>query len=321
MAGGRGADARRNRARRRVFRYGRRLAGVIALTLALAVIVGIALGLFGGGGSTLTVPLLAFVAGLDARHAITTALLVVGVTSAVGAVAHARAGRVQWRAAVLLGPTGMAGAYIGGRLAQYVPGRISMVAFAAIMIVSAIALLGDRRNTAALTTPHLPIVTTALLGAAVGVVSGLTGAGGGILLVAALALLGGVTMPVAVGTSLVVIATHCVAALAGRLNGEHIDWRLAVMVSIATVIGSLIGGRLTAIIHPHRLRKAFGMLVVLMASGVIARQTSPALGAAAASLTLTAVGLYTLRRRDDVVDRDLYRVAAADPLASAAEQR
>jgi uncharacterized membrane protein YfcA len=300
------------------------MTGVIALSITLAVFVGIAMGFLGGGGSTLTVPLLAFVAGLDARHAITTALVVVGVTSAAAAIAHARAGRVQWRAAVLLGPTGMAGAYIGGRVAQTVPGRISMVVFAAIMVVSAIALLRDRRNTAAVTAPHVPMVKTALLGVAVGVVSGLTGAGGGFLLVAALALLGGMAMPVAVGTSLVVIAMHCVAALAGRLDSEHIDWRLAAMVSTAAVVGSLIGGRLTAMIDPHGLRKAFGLLVVVMASGIVARETSPALGRAAAILTLTAVGIYMILRRlgaiprvparitglkrfrrlDDIVDRD-----------------
>jgi uncharacterized membrane protein YfcA len=270
---------------------------VIALTIALAVFVGIALGLLGGGGSTLMVPLLAFVAGLDARHAITTALLVVGVTSAVGSVAHARSGRVQWRAAMLLGPTGMAGAYLGGRLAQCVPGAISMVVFAVIMIVSATALLCDRRNAKATTEPHLPCVKTAMLGISVGVVSGLTGAGGGFLLVAALALVGGLAMPIAVGTSLVVITMHCVAALVGRLSDEQVDWRLAVMVSTAAVVGSLIGERMTPKIDPHILRKAFGLLVLLMASGVIERETGPTFGPAAAGIAMTIVGLYLVMRR------------------------
>ena len=76
---------------------------MIALTIALAVLVGISLGLLGGGGSILTVPLLAYVAGMDAKPAIATSLLVVGVTSAIGAITHARAGRVRWRVAVLFG--------------------------------------------------------------------------------------------------------------------------------------------------------------------------------------------------------------------------
>jgi uncharacterized membrane protein YfcA len=286
---------------------------VIALTVALAVFVGIALGLLGGGGSTLTVPLLAFVAGLDARHAITTALLVVGVTSAVGAVAHARSGRVQWRAALLLGPTGMAGAYLGGRLALYVPGSISMVVFAVIMIVSATVLLNDRRTVEATTEPHLPGVKTAVLGISVGVVSGMTGAGGGFLLVAALALVGGLALPIAVGTSLVIVTMHCVAALAGRLSGEHVDWRLAVMVTAGAVIGSLIGERMTPKIDPRILRTVFGLLVLLMAAVVIARETGPTFGPAAAGIAMAIVGLYLFVRRFGA-DGRIDSSAAARPL-------
>ena len=87
---------------------------MIALTVGLAVVVGIALGLLGGGGSILTVPLLTYVAGMDAKQAIATSLLVVGVTSTIGALFHARAGRVQWRTGLIFGGAGMAGAYGGG---------------------------------------------------------------------------------------------------------------------------------------------------------------------------------------------------------------
>lgn len=285
---------------------------MIALTVVLAVFVGIALGLLGGGGSTLTVPLLAFVAGLDARHAITTALLVVGVTSAVGSVAHARSGRVQWRAALLLGPTGMAGAYLGGRLALYVPGSISMGVFAVIMIVSATVLLNDRRNAEATTEPNLPAVKTAVLGISVGVVSGMTGAGGGFLLVAVLALVGGLALPIAVGTSLVIVTMHCVAALAGRLSGEHVNWQLAVMVTAAAVIGSLIGERMTPKIDPRILRTAFGVLILLMASVVIARETGPTFGPAAAGIAMAIVGLYLFARRFGA-DGRIDSLAAARP--------
>jgi uncharacterized membrane protein YfcA len=95
---------------------------VIAVTVALAVLVGISLGLLGGGGSILIVPLLAYVAGMDAKPAIATSLLVVGVTSAIAAITHARAGRVRWRVAVLFGPAAMAGAYSGGLLSRLIPG-------------------------------------------------------------------------------------------------------------------------------------------------------------------------------------------------------
>lgn len=82
---------------------------MVALTIALAVFVGIALGLLGGGGSILTVPLLAYVGGMDAKQAIATSLLVVGVTSAIGAISHARAGRVQWRTGLIFGAAAWSG--------------------------------------------------------------------------------------------------------------------------------------------------------------------------------------------------------------------
>ena len=122
---------------------------MIALTVALAVLVGVTLGLLGGGGSILTVPLLAYVAGMDAKEAIATSLLVVGVTSAVGAISHARAGRVQWRTGILFGLAGMVGAYGGGLLSRFIPRTVLLLGFAVMMIATAIAKLRGRKNKAA----------------------------------------------------------------------------------------------------------------------------------------------------------------------------
>ena len=259
---------------------------MIALTIALAVFVGIALGLLGGGGAILTVPLLAYVAGLDPRQAITISLLVVGVTAAVSAITHARAGRVQWRTAALFGSAAMAGAYAGGLLARLIPGTTLMIAFAVVMIAAAIAMMRGRKNPAAATARRMPLLKLAVLGVGVGMVSGLVGAGGGFLLVPALALLGGLSMPVAVGTSLVVISMQSFAGLAGHLASQHIDWRLAGMVTAAAVIGGLVGGRLTAIVDPNTLRQLFGWFVLLMASVILAEELHPAVGASVAAMTL-----------------------------------
>ena len=264
---------------------------MIALTIALAVFVGVALGLLGGGGAILTVPLLAYVAGLDPKQAITTSLLVVGVTAAVGATTHARAGRVQWRTAVLFGSAAMAGAYAGGLLARFIAATALMIAFAAVMIAAAIAMLRGRRNAAAAAVTDLPVIKMAVLGVGVGTLSGLVGAGGGFLLVPALALLGGLSMPVAVGTSLVVISMQSFAGLAGHLASQHIDWRLAGMVTAAAVIGGLLGGRLTAMVDPNTLRQLFGWFVLLMASVILAQEVHPALGATAAAMTLIAASV------------------------------
>ena len=129
---------------------------MITLTIALAVLVGVTLGLLGGGGSILTVPLLAYVAGMDAKEAISTSLLVVGVTSAVGAISHARAGRVQWRTGLLFGGAGMVGAYAGGRLARIIPGTVLLIAFAVIMIATAVAMLRGRKEISVQTTRRIP---------------------------------------------------------------------------------------------------------------------------------------------------------------------
>lgn len=269
------------------------LIAMTALTVVLAALVGISLGLLGGGGSILMVPLLAYVAGMEPKQAIAMSLLVVGVTSAVGSVTHARAGRVQWRIAAFFGAAAMAGAYGGGRLAGYVPGTILMVSFAVIMIAAAIAMLRGRNATAGPDADHkLPLVKTAALGLSVGVVSGLVGAGGGVLLVPALAILGGLPMPAAVGTSLVVIAMQSFAGLAGHLTTEHIDWRLAAMVSGAAIVGAIFGGRLVSLVDPNALRRLFGWFVLLMASVILAEETTLTVGAAAAGLTLAAAGFY-----------------------------
>ncbi len=269
----------------------------IAITVALAVFVGISLGLLGGGGSILTVPLLVYVAGLDPKPAIATSLLVVGVTSAVGAVSHARAGRVWWRTAAAFGIAAISGAYVGGRLARFVPGTVLMIAFAVIMIVAAAAMLRGRKTSAVTHAGnHLPVIKVAVLGTTVGMVSGMVGAGGGFLLVPALALLAGLPMTAAIGTSLVVIAMQSFAGLAAHLADEPIDWQLAAMVTAAAVIGAVVGGRLTSMVDATALRAMFGWFVLLMASVVLAEEASPEIGLVVAGITICAAGVYTMCR-------------------------
>ncbi len=264
---------------------------MIALAVALSVLVGVSLGLLGGGGSILTVPLLTYVAGVDAKNAIATSLLVVGVTSAVAAVTHARAGRVRWKLAGVFGVAAMAGAYAGGRLARFVPGNILLIGFAMIMIAAAVAMLRGRRELADESAGRLPVIKILLQGAAVGLISGLVGAGGGFLLVPALALLGGLPMPVAVGTSLVVISVQSFAGLAGHLATESIDWRLAGMITAAAVAGSIVGGLLISRVDPAGLRKAFGWFVLVMAAVVLAQEANIWIGAAVAVVAAIAGGM------------------------------
>ncbi len=263
-----------------------------ALVIALAVLVGLSLGMLGGGGSILAVPLLVYVAGMDAKAAIATSLLVVGVTSATGAISHARAGRVQWRTGILFGLAGMAGAYAGGRIGTLVDGTWLLLAFAGMMAVTAAAMLRSRPPREPATQDHQMAVGKILLeGVVVGLVTGLVGAGGGFLVVPALVLLGGVPMHVAVGTSLVVIAMKSMAGLAGYLSGIQVDWPLALGVTAAAVVGSVAGGRLVEYVPQDRLRNAFGWFVAAMAVFVLVQEAPAGLRSAVLTSPVTWVGL------------------------------
>ena len=236
---------------------------------------------------------------MDAKQAIATSLLVVGVTSAIGAISHARAGRVQWRTGLIFGGAGMAGAYGGGLLSRFIPGSILLIGFAVMMIATAIAMLRGRKGVSEASTTHrMPVATIIAEGLAVGLVTGLVGAGGGFLVVPALALLGGLPMPIAVGTSLVVIAMKSFAGLAGYLSTVQINWTVALAVTAAAVVGALIGARLTALVDPDALRKAFGWFVLVMSSVILAQEIHPAVGLGAAALTVIAGGLYAACSRN-----------------------
>lgn len=258
------------------------------LTVGLAVIVGMVLGLLGGGGSILMVPLLAYVAGMDARQAIATSLLVVGVTSTIGVLSHARAGRVQWRTGLTFGAAGMAGAYSGGVLARFIPGTVLLVGFAAMMAATAVAMLRGRTAVDAADRPHVPVPKILCVGLAVGLVTGVVGAGGGFLVVPALAVLGGLPMPVAVGTSLIVISMNSFAGLGGYLSSVPITWPAALAVATAAAVGALVGARLTAMVKPDLLRKAFGWFVLAMSTVVVSQEIHLGVGIAAATLTAVA---------------------------------
>ena len=121
----------------------------------------------------------------------------------------------------------------------------------------------------------MPVLKVVAEGLVVGLVTGMVGAGGGFLVVPALALLGGLPMPVAVGTSLVVIAMKSFAGLAGHLSSVTIDWKLAAMVTASAVVGALIGARLTALVNPDSLRQAFGWFVLVMSSVILVRNFIP----------------------------------------------
>lgn len=241
------------------------------VVLALAILIGISLGVLGGGGSILTVPILTYVADMDPKAAIAASLFVVGTTSAAGVLSHARAGRVRWRTGIVFGAAGMIGAYGGGWLAGYIPGKVLMVAFGIMMAATAFAMLRKPRELAA-RAGELPVGKVIAEGVVVGIVTGIVGAGGGFLVVPALVLLGGLSMNTAVGTSLVVIAMKSFAGLAGHLGHVDIDWGMTLAVTAMAVGGSVIGGKLAGRIPPAALRRGFGVFVIVMAIFILGKE-------------------------------------------------
>ena len=263
---------------------------MLVLTAVLAVVVGLTLGLLGGGGSILMVPLLVYVSGMPVSQAITASLVVVGVTAAVSVAGHARAGRVHWRTGLVFGAAGVAGAFAGGLVGGHLPGQLLMGAFAVLMVTTAVAMLRGRKPSATPASPiQLPLGRLLAIGAMVGLVTGLLGAGGGFLIVPALTLLAGLPITAAVGTSLLVITMNSAAGLAGHLAVVPIDWAVTGAVTAAAVVGSLIGARLVARIPASALRRAFGWFVLAMGALVLVQQ-APAGLRVPALLIVTAVG-------------------------------
>jgi uncharacterized membrane protein YfcA len=162
-------------------------------------------------------------------------------------------------------------------LGGYLPGALLMAAFGAMMLATSVAMLRRRNGEgtadgAGSAHRELPVLRVLLDGAVVGLVTGLVGAGGGFLVVPALALLGGLPMAVAVGTSLLVIAMKSFAGLAGYLSSVSLDWGLVLGVTAAAIVGSVVGGRLAGRIPEDLLRKGFAWFVLVMGAFVLLEQ-------------------------------------------------
>jgi uncharacterized membrane protein YfcA len=259
---------------------------MFVLGLALSLLIGISLGFFGGGGSILTVPLLVYVFGLEPKQAIASSLVIVAVGSASGALQHWRAGNVRWRVALFFGLAGMAGAYTGGRVGAVVPGGVLLLIFAVIMVATSIAMWIGRRMPSRSASGWSP-GRLLLQGFTVGLFTGLVGAGGGFLIVPALALWAGIPMPVAVGTSLMVIVLNCIAGFTGTLGHVSVDAGLVAAVAAIAIFGTLVGSRLALRIDPGSLRRAFAGFVLAMATLILVRESEAVLESAGAALPAT----------------------------------
>ncbi len=260
---------------------------MLALGLALSLLIGVSLGFFGGGGSILTVPLLVYVFGLEPKVAIASSLLIVALASMLGALHHWRANNADLRVAFIFGSAGMLGAHVGGRTGAYVDGSLLLLAFASMMLVTAFAMWHGRSAPAPLPESEHETLHLVGQGFAVGCFTGLVGAGGGFLIVPALALWARLPMPLAIGTSLVIIVMNSLAGFAGYASHVTVDPLLIGSVSAIAIAGTFVGSRLARAIDPNSMRRAFAVFVALMATFVLAREADLWMELARTSLPVT----------------------------------
>jgi hypothetical protein len=260
----------------------------------LGFLIGLSLGTLGGGGSILAVPALVFAAGQNPQEATATSLVLVGVASLVGIAPHWRGGRVRVGLGVAFGLAGVPGSLLGSALNKRMDPDALLLGFSVLILVAAWRMVtgcptctkvGEEAALAIGAGPSgsgaAPSAGTAVVverrvqverafaivaaGTGVGFLTGLFGVGGGFVIVPALTLLLGLSMPVAIGTSLLVIAINSAVALASRLATTTIDWAVTIPFTISAVAGVLVGGRLAGRLDPKKSLRWFAALLVAVA--------------------------------------------------------
>ncbi|GGG34128.1 UPF0721 transmembrane protein [Caldovatus sediminis] len=242
-------------------------------------LVGFSLGLVGGGGSILAVPLLVYLVGVPVPHlAIGTSAVAVAANAAASLAGHARAGHVRWPCALVFAGAGVLGAFAGAQLGKRVDGQALLAAFAVMMLVVAALMLrrrepGEERKVR-LNRANAPALVGTGLG--VGALSGFFGIGGGFLIVPGLILATGMPMLQAVGTSLVAVTAFGLTTAASYAWAGLVDWTLAAVFIGGGVVGSLLGAR--AARHLARRRGALARVLAGLIIGVAAYMLARSLG-------------------------------------------
>lgn len=250
-----------------------------------ALFIGISLGLIGGGGSILTVPVLVYLFGLSPVVATSYSLFVVGSTSLIGSVNSYRKGWVDLRTAFLFGASSVITVFIIRRfVVPQIPdiikiGSVSissslltMILFAALMLFASLSMIrtGKQKENPAVKNKGTFILF--LYGIGIGLITGFLGAGGGFLLIPALVLVLRLPMKKAIGTSLFIIALNSLIGFMGDAGHYTINWALLLGVSGVAIAGVFIGGRLGMKIQGTKLKTGFGWFVLLMGIYILVKE-------------------------------------------------
>ena len=254
-----------------------------------ASLIGISLGLIGGGGSILTLPVLVYLLGVDVVSSTAYSLFVVGATSLVGAIPKYRSGLIHMKTAIIFGIPSIIAVYLTRSfIVPAIPDVIFsigdfavtkafllMFLFAILMVVASYSMItgnGKEEKETKIDDLKYNYPMILLEGSVVGILTGLVGAGGGFLIIPALVLLSKLPMKMAVGTSLLIIAAKSLFGFAGDLGKTTMDWPLLLNVTALAIVGIFIGNFLSTKIDSNKLKKAFGWFVLLMGAYIIIKE-------------------------------------------------
>jgi len=258
------------------------------LGFVLAIVMGFTLGLLGGGGSILTVPILVYILGINPVLATAYSLFVVGFTSVLGAIRKSLQGLVDWKTGLIFAvPSLIAVFFTRYTLVPAIPEVLFsigdfvfskqvaiMVFFALVMLLASYSMIKGRKEREEDKAKEMNIPLILIEGLVVGVVTGLVGAGGGFLIVPALVLLVGLRMKVAVGTSLIIIAIKSLIGFIGDLGtGQEIDWTFLLSFSSFSLLGMFLGIYATKFVKAAALKKGFGWFVLVMGIFILLKET------------------------------------------------
>lgn len=243
------------------------------LLLLAAIVIGISLGLFGSGGSILTVPVLLYLLKMPADMAIASSLLIVAGISALGSMSNTKQKLISWHHVLWFGVPGMIGTYCGAWLGTMVDSRWQLLCFSALMLAAAVMMWRNQQNNLPhqYAFNHTKVIAEGLF---VGIVTGFVGVGGGFLIVPALVLLGGLPINIAIATSLSIIALKSFAGFAKYFTsfseaGLSFDWQVIAIMIIAGLLGTFVGNWLGKKLPKLQLQRGFAVFLAIMSIVVI----------------------------------------------------
>lgn len=254
------------------------------LVILAGISTGILLGLLGSGGSIVTIPALVYLLGVHPKSAIALSLGIVSITATISAINHFRSGNVNLKVAAIFGLCGMLGTYTGTKLGILMPVVLQLGLFALVMYAAAYRMLKPRRRFGpvgadvvrnapeiALHAEGLPaqLGYVALLGLAVGLLTGMVGVGGGFLIIPALVLFSGIPMKQAVGTSLAIVAVNSGTGFTGYLGVVPVDYALMGTFTAVAIAGSFMGAKISHHISPDNLKRGFGIFLAIVATYIL----------------------------------------------------